>query len=371
MNKAFEASRPGAADSAGSAALDARLDHTLDRANSDVVLIVDDVPDNLSVLHDALDESGYTVLVATSGEAALQRARQALPDIVLLDAMMPGMDGFEVARRLKGTAETAHIPIIFMTGLTETEYLVAALEAGGVDYVTKPIKPKEVMARMGVHLQGARRARQEARQAGQARNALDAFGYASITVRLSGNTAGEAGDGKLIWQTPLARELLMRYYGTSAPQTPEPVLSWLRRHVADARRQIEPPRLSIEQGPRRLTFRLHQQTGDGEGIGEPDADNREAAGLGDWLIVMRETSEDAIVEAMSLSFKLTAREAEVLYWVVKGKINRDIGEILGASPATVKKHLERVYVKLGVETRTAAAGMAMNRIRQLHPQFEG
>jgi hypothetical protein len=73
------------------------LDQTLDRANSDVVLIVDDVPDNLSVLHDALDESGYTVLVATSGEAALQRALQALPDIVLLDAMMPGMDGFEVA----------------------------------------------------------------------------------------------------------------------------------------------------------------------------------------------------------------------------------------------------------------------------------
>ena len=74
----------------------------LDRANSDVVLIVDDVPDNLSVLHDALDESGYTVLVATSGEAALQRAAQALPDIVLLDAMMPGMDGFEVAQAPEG-----------------------------------------------------------------------------------------------------------------------------------------------------------------------------------------------------------------------------------------------------------------------------
>ena len=337
----------------GGPALDRRLDRTLDRANSDIVLIVDDVPDNLSVLHDALDESGYTVLVATSGEAALQRALQALPDIVLLDAMMPGMDGFEVAKRLKAMPETAHIPIIFMTGLTETEYLVAALEAGGVDYVTKPIKPKEVMARMGVHLQGARRARQEARQAGQARNALDAFGYASITVRMGGDA-----DGRLIWQTPLARDLLMRYYGTSAPQTPEPVLNWLRRHMAEAERQIEPPRLAVEIGPRRLTFRLHQQTDDGERGG-------------DWLIVMREISDDAVVEAMSLSFKLTAREAEVLYWVVKGKTNRDIGDILGSSPATVKKHLERVYAKLGVETRTAAAGMAMTRIKQLHPQFEG
>jgi len=312
---------------------------SIDRSAADVVLIVDDVPDNLSVLHDALDEAGYTVLVATHGEAALQRAMQAQPDIVLLDAMMPGMDGFEVARRLKASPKTAHIPIIFMTGLTETEHLVAALEAGGVDYVTKPIKPKEVLARMGVHMQGARQAR-------QARNALDAFGYASITVR--------ASDGKLMWQTALARELLMAYYGTRAPETPQAVVDWLRRHLKDAEQQIEPPRLTAQLGARRLTFRLHQQTGDD-----------------DWLIVMREVSDAAVIEAMSLSFKLTAREAEVLYWVVKGKINRDIADILGASPATVKKHLERVFAKLGVETRTAAAGMAMNRIRQLHPQFEG
>ena len=319
------------------------LDLTLDRANSDVVLIVDDVPDNLSVLHDALDESGYTVLLATSGEAALARAAQALPDIVLLDAMMPGMDGFEVARRLKAAPLTAHIPIIFMTGLTETEYLVAALDAGGVDYVTKPIKPKEVLARMQVHLQGARERR-------QARNALDAFGFASITVR--------ASDGKLMWQTPLARDLLLRYYGTEAPETPAPVLTWLRRHVANAVVLIEPPRLSIELGPKRLTFRLHQQIGDSEGGG-------------DWLIIMREQSDESVIDAIALCFKLTPREAEVLYWVVKGKINRDIGDILGSSPMTVKKHLERVFAKLGVETRTAAAGMAMSRIRQLHPQFEG
>ncbi|MBB3179560.1 response regulator transcription factor [Variovorax sp. Sphag1AA] len=318
--------------------------------NTDLVLIVDDVPDNLAVLHDALDESGYTVLVATSGEQALQRAAQAKPDIVLLDAMMPGIDGFEVARRLKADAATAHIPIVFMTGLTETEHLVAALEAGGVDYVTKPIKPKEVLARMNVHLQGARRARQDARQAGQARNALDAFGYASFTVRMP--------EGKLIWQTVLARELLLRYCGTSAPVTPPAVIEWLQRHLPDAvERQVEPPVLSIAQGAASLSLRLHQQTGHDDGGDE-------------WLIIMREVSDTAVIEAMSLSLKLTMREAEVLYWVVKGKTNKDIGEILGSSPATAKKHLERVYVKLGVETRTAAAGVAMKRIRELQPQFE-
>ncbi|MBO9513860.1 MAG: response regulator transcription factor [Variovorax sp.] len=318
--------------------------------NGDLVLIVDDVPDNLAVLHDALDESGYTVLVATSGEQALQRAAQARPDIILLDAMMPGIDGFEVARRLKADAATAHIPIVFMTGLTETEHLVAALEAGGVDYVTKPIKPKEVLARMNVHLQGARRARQDARQAGQARNALDAFGYASFTVRMP--------EGRLIWQTALARDLLARYCGTSAPQTPAAVIDWLQRHLPDAlARQVEPPVLSIAQGAASLNLRLHQQTSHDDGGDE-------------WLIIMREVSGTAVIEAMSLSLKLTLREAEVLYWVVKGKTNKDIGEILGSSPATAKKHLERVYVKLGVETRTAAAGVAMKRIRELQPQFE-
>ncbi|MET0207986.1 MAG: response regulator, partial [Burkholderiaceae bacterium] len=86
----------------------------------DVVLIVDDMPDNLALLHDALDESGYTVLVATSGEAALERAALSRPDVILLDALMPGMDGFEVARRLKRSERTAHIPVVFMTGLSET-----------------------------------------------------------------------------------------------------------------------------------------------------------------------------------------------------------------------------------------------------------
>jgi DNA-binding CsgD family transcriptional regulator/CheY-like chemotaxis protein len=219
---------------------------------------------------------------------------------------------------------------------------VAALECGAVDYVTKPIKPKEVLARMGVHLAGARERR-------QTRNALDAFGYATITVR--------ASDGALLWQTPLARDLLLRYCGTQAPQTPPAVLDWLRQCLARLDQPGEPPRLTLEQGATRLSLRLHQQIDDAEP-------------LGDWLIVMREVSDTAVIEAIGLSFKLTPKEAEVLYWVVKGKTNKDIGDILGSSPATVKKHLEHVFVKLGVETRTAAAGMAMGRIRLLQPQFE-
>ena len=322
-----------------------------------VVLIVDDVPENLAVLHDTLDETGHTVLVALNGEAALVRARQAQPDVVLLDAVMPGMDGFEVARRLKADPETAHIPIIFMTGLTETEHLVNALASGGVDYVTKPVKPQEVIARMGAHLRTARQARRGAVEQQQARNALDAFGYATITVR--------ERDGRLMWQTPLARELLLRYCGTHAPDTPPVVLQWLRRHVPEwqsgGQPLSEPPRLTLENGPRRLTFRLHLVVGD-------PADPSPNGEGGDWLIVMQETSDASVLEALVQAFGLTAREAEVLYWVAKGKINRDIADILGASPATVKKHLERIHAKLGVETRTAAAAMAINRVPLLQPR---
>lgn len=326
-----------------------------------VVLIVDDVPDNVAVLHDALDEAGYTVLVALDGESALRRAQQALPDVVLLDAVMPGMDGFEVARQLKANPATAAIPIVFMTGLTETEHLEAALEAGGVDYVTKPVKPREVMARMGVHINTAKKAREGALERHQARNALDAFGYATVTVR--------ERDGRLMWQTVLARELLERYCGPATGFAPPEVLQWLQRNIPASQAPEgdlssnmpppEPPRLTLDRGPRRLTFRLHQHTGDGDI--EPNGEG------GDWLIVMQETNDASVIEALVQAFGLTAREAEVLYWVVQGKINRDIADIVGASPATVKKHLERILPKLGVETRTAAAAMAINRVRLLKP----
>ncbi len=321
-----------------------------ERGTANRVLIVDDVPDNLSLLHDALDESGYTVLVATDGESALQRAAQALPDIVLLDAVMPGMDGFDVARRLKANPETAHIPIIFMTGLTETEHVVAAFGAGGVDYVTKPIRAQEVLARMAVHMRGAR----QAVQASQARNALDAFGHATMAIHL----VDDATASRAVWQTALARQLMHSYFDAPAGQIPEAVFDWLRTETELAADGREPRTLAIKRNvdneTRQLVIALQQRTGDD-----------------DLLVVMREVSDAAAVDAMVQALRLTLREAEVLYWVVKGKTNRDIGDILGASPATVKKHLERVYVKLGVETRTAAASIATNRLRQLNVAMNG
>ena len=289
------------------------------------------MPENLSLLHDALDETGYTVLVATNGESALQRARQSLPDVILLDALMPGIDGFEVARRLKADFATQHIPIVFMTGLTETEHVIAAFAAGGADYVTKPIRPPEVLARIAAHMQNAR-------QMKQARTALDAFGQATVAVR--------AADGRLVWQTPLARKLLGDFFANPEDVAPVELLNWIANAHRARRENREPAALMIADGNRRLLASFHDQTGDNE-----------------WLVVLREENDASAIDSLIAAFRLTQREAEVLYWVVQGKTSKDIGDILGSSPRTVNKHLEHVFEKLGVETRTAAANLALGKMR--------
>jgi DNA-binding response OmpR family regulator/DNA-binding CsgD family transcriptional regulator len=312
----------------------------LERGAGELVLIVDDVPDNLSLLHDALDEAGHTVLVALDGPSAIARAQQARPDVVLLDALMPGMDGFEVARRLKADPATAAIPIIFMTALTETEHVVAAFGAGGVDYVTKPIEPRQVLARIAAHTQTARAQR-------QARNALDAFGHATLVVR--------PADGRLVWQTALARTLLREHFGSEGSAAPVPLIDWVRREVAAAAGGAAPQPLVSARGPRRLTLELHSMTSDAEADADEGADPVEAGEAAEWLIVASETDDAAVFDALMQAWRLTMREAEVLYWVAKGKTNRDVAEILAMSPRTVTKHMEHILQKLEVETRTAAA----------------
>lgn len=116
------------------------------------VLIVDDTPTNLEVLHELLDGNGYEVLVAIDGESAFNQAAYAQPDIILLDIMMPGWDGFETCRRLKSEEKTRSIPIIFMTALSEIQDKVRGFELGGVDYITKPLQHEEVLARVHTHI---------------------------------------------------------------------------------------------------------------------------------------------------------------------------------------------------------------------------
>jgi len=121
--------------------------------STQTILVVDDTPINIQVLCDLLSTTGYRVAVATSGEAALNRVASNIPDLILLDVMMPGIDGFETCRRLKENATTRDIPVIFMTALADTTNKVKGLNLGAVDYITKPIEQTEVLARIRVHLQ--------------------------------------------------------------------------------------------------------------------------------------------------------------------------------------------------------------------------
>lgn len=116
------------------------------------ILIVDDTPVNLEVVIDFLESYGFGIRMARSGESALKRVEYDRPDIILLDVLMPGMDGFETCRRLKAQPATEDIPIIFMTSLTSTEDQVKGFEVGAVDYVTKPLHQEEVLARIKTHL---------------------------------------------------------------------------------------------------------------------------------------------------------------------------------------------------------------------------
>ncbi len=117
------------------------------------ILIVDDNPTNLSVIVDYLEDSGLTILVSQDGYSSLKRAKYAKPGIILLDVLMPGIDGYETCRLLKQEPKTKDIPVIFMTALSSTEDKVKGFEVGAVDYVTKPIQPEEVLARIKLHLQ--------------------------------------------------------------------------------------------------------------------------------------------------------------------------------------------------------------------------
>lgn len=125
---------------------------TVDPSRKAVILIVDDTPTNLEILLDFLEDSNFNLAVAEDGESAIEMAQYSIPDLILLDILMPEMDGFETCRRLKSNTATQDIPVIFMTALTEKVDKVKGLNLGAVDYITKPLEHEEVLARINIHL---------------------------------------------------------------------------------------------------------------------------------------------------------------------------------------------------------------------------
>ena len=287
----------------------------------DVVLVVDDTPGTLGVLNEVLEDAGYTVLMAQSAAAAMMVVERVLPDIILIDAVMPGMDGFEACRRMKRNPALAMVPIVFMTGLTESEDVVRGLEAGGVDYVTKPLQLAEVVARIRVHLTGARRTQ-------SAQKALDTAGR----FLLATDTLGA-----LVWATPQAATLLAGAGGDDEIACP-----WVPDWLAEPAEPV-PGQIAAAVGEARVLQFVY--------VGRMAPD--------EVLFRIMETRSSTEEARLRDRLGLTAREAEVLLWIGHGKGTRDIAEILGMSPRTVQKHLEQIYSKLGVENRAAAAAIAI------------
>ena len=297
-------------------------------SHKDCILVVDDNPDSLRFLVDTLDAQNMTVLIARSGEATLELLGEVQPDLILMDAVMPGMSGIETTQAIKRNPATAHIPVIFITGLGDPDHVVAALGTGGVDYVRKPIVVEELLARIRVHLANAR-----------------ASSRARLALGLAGRSlAALDGGGALVWCTPQAEALFLRIDPAWTPDSgalPEGLAGALEGLLSAEPAQ---PGASIRASLRGIDI---------------DLATVESERPGEVLIKLAEVREDGKVAALQKQGGLTRREAEVLLWVSYGKTNKTISEILGISPRTVNKHLEQVFRKLGVETRAAATAIAV------------
>lgn len=295
----------------------------------DVVLVVDDSPDSLSMINDALDSAGLTVLVALDGRQAISIANSITPDIILMDAIMPGMSGFETCKHIKAQSHLAHIPVIFMTGLSDTESIVKSFEAGSVDYIQKPVNCVELIARMNVHLNNSRLTQ-------SARSALDSAGQFLVIT---------SNEGVFKWATPQAHHLF-----TSAGINE----TWLKENLS---KHLEPlfsttfnkeKPIRINQGTKPIEIKY---------ISENEKD--------ECLFRLTDLEKPCEQQLLQEAFELTLRESEVLVWLARGKSNSEIAQILDISPRTINTHLVQIFRKLGVENRTSAAILALKRLEQI------
>ncbi len=299
-----------------------------------IVMIVDDTPGNLALLSDTLSEAGYRVLVATDGLSALEQIIYLKPDIILLDVMMPGINGFETCKRLKSNLETADIPVLFMTALSELDDLLRGFEEGAVDYLVKPIRPPEVLARVDVQLTQSRNLR-------RAEQALSTSPFSALAIDSS---------GAVTWLTPGGSGWLNEFIQTHAltdsielgSRLPKPMLEWLRKCL-DAEKFDN------------ASFESYRA-----GVGFA-AKITSCQNSNEYLLVLEKHSGAWDLDTVRNTLGLTFREAEILMWISRGKTNKEVGAILGSSPRTVNKHLEHIFEKLGVVTRAAAVSAVLQR----------
>ncbi|HDR27430.1 DNA-binding response regulator [Rhodovulum sp.] len=286
-----------------------------------IALVIDDAPETRGLIPAALKDNGMTVLVARSGPEGIELARRVRPAVILMDAMMPGMDGFETCSILKSGPRPEPAQVIFMTGLTESEHIPDGLRAGGVDYITKPVVVDELIARIITHVLNAR-------AVASARYALEQAGQSVLAFAPDGRLARGSPGAPALLESPEGRALVAE--GRALPA----LARWLAGLAGQPISSMPPfagaalALCYLGQNPGEVMVRIHRH-----GEGETKAQ-------------------------LAQAFGLTDREAEVLFWLTRGKTNRDIAEILDLNARTVNKHLEQVFHKMGVDNRTSAAVIA-------------
>ncbi|MES2694710.1 MAG: response regulator [Verrucomicrobiota bacterium] len=283
------------------------------------ILVVDDTPANLSLLLDALTEAGHEILVAESGRSALSLLEHTTPDLVLMDMVMPGMDGVATCRKLKERPECRDVPVIFMTAIEEPAQKLRAFEAGALDYITKPVYPPEVLARIAAHIQIRSLQKNLADELALRIEAENQLSHSLDRAVILADPSG-----RIVFSTRLAADLLHKHF------------PGVDGHL--------PPRHEAGETP--LVARR---------FSERDRNDLQ------MLVLEERGSPPGPASLMILG--ITAREAEVLYWIAQGKSNPDIAIILGANVRTVHKHVEHIFQKLGVETRNAAMLGAIEVLR--------
>jgi DNA-binding NarL/FixJ family response regulator len=299
------------------------------------VLVVDDTPANLGLVLESLGAAGLRVLVAESGARALELLERQPVDLILLDMIMPGLDGLAVCARIQAHPAWRDLPLIFLTAVDDPAQKVRALEAGAVDYLNKPVHPPEVLARVRTHLdlRSARVALLQKNARLEAEIALRLDAEAQLAQSLDRALLIADREGRLIFQTLRATHLLFKHLAHHQPGRLPPELANTERYQSAVGALLL--HRFIEKGNDTLTV----------------------------LYLIEEHAPPGPVELTKLG--VTPRQAEVLYWIAQGKTNAEIAIILGTSPRTVEKHVEQLLERLGVENRVTAAARANEVLRAL------
>ena len=307
------------------------------------VLIVDDNKANLSLLMDQLLVQGFQLMVAESGESALERVRFRIPDIILLDVRMPGIDGFETCRRLKTDSAVADVPVIFLTSLTDMDDKIQGFQAGGVDYITKPLDLAEVLLRVRTHL-SLRRLQSDLAQSN-----------ADLEDRVMARTAELEAEVARRTQSEAEKSLLLEAVRTQSQHLQSlgnQMIAQQSQRRADLSAEMDQQIFQSLSG-----LRVHLDALLGQNV---TADVRHHLKSMDHLLNpllnatrqvvdhLHETSPEETALLANPLLKLSEREREVLLLMANRYSTDAIAGLLHVTPSSVRTYRSRIMQKLDV-----------------------